>query len=349
LSAWRDRPVAQDTTAVGQALGAAPRRAARAGARTLRSVERRVTAPLHVLCYHRVADLRCDPWKLCVSPAAFAGQMAALVEAAEVVRLEHELPSHRQRALGSIGRPGRVRPRVAVTFDDGYVDTLEVALPVLERHAVPATVFVPTAFVGRRSFWWDRLDLLVLDLDRDPVRTAGALTAAGARLGSPPTAGWTTDSLHRRATDAVTGLGPDEIDALIDAAAADLGVALEPDGRPVTSDELRRLASHALITVAVHTHRHRRLTAVPAEVARNEIEVGRSTLDEMVGSTPPILAYPHGAADRSVATLAGAAGFTHALTTADRPVSLLDRDRLLPRRHPKDLDGREFREWLLSG
>src|SRR5215204_5770467 len=45
-------------------------------------------------------------------------------------------------------RPGR--PFAAITFDDGYRDTAEHALPVLRRHGAPFTVFVTTRFAWRR-------------------------------------------------------------------------------------------------------------------------------------------------------------------------------------------------------
>lgn len=40
-----------------------------------------------------------------------------------------------------------------VTFDDAYLDTYEIAAPVLQKLKVPAVVFVPTAFVGKESSW----------------------------------------------------------------------------------------------------------------------------------------------------------------------------------------------------
>jgi peptidoglycan/xylan/chitin deacetylase (PgdA/CDA1 family) len=50
---------------------------------------------------------------------------------------------------------------VVVTFDDGYVDNLRNALPILERLRVPATLFVATGPVeSQRPFWWDEFSAL---------------------------------------------------------------------------------------------------------------------------------------------------------------------------------------------
>ncbi len=52
---------------------------------------------------------------------------------------------------------------VALTFDDGYLDTLTNAGPILSRHGLPATCFVATeGLEGPHVFWWDRLAALLL-------------------------------------------------------------------------------------------------------------------------------------------------------------------------------------------
>lgn len=51
---------------------------------------------------------------------------------------------------------------VLVTFDDGYRDTYEHALPVLRRHGVPALVFITTGFLDERGVaWWDEIAWMV--------------------------------------------------------------------------------------------------------------------------------------------------------------------------------------------
>ena len=96
-----------------------------------------------ILMYHRLApidfvDQRTDDWN--VTPAVFEGHMRMLAEIAAPV------PLHTLRP-GLIGSPSE-RPRVAVTFDDGYASVCRAAVPILVRYGIPATLFVTTAFVG---------------------------------------------------------------------------------------------------------------------------------------------------------------------------------------------------------
>jgi peptidoglycan/xylan/chitin deacetylase (PgdA/CDA1 family) len=96
-----------------------------------------------VLAYHGVGEPPAgeDRHNLFVTPQRFAEQMAFLARRRRVVPLTDLLA-------------GGAGPRaVAITFDDAYRHVLETALPVLERHGFPSTVFVPTRFVGGRNEW----------------------------------------------------------------------------------------------------------------------------------------------------------------------------------------------------
>lgn len=92
---------------------------------------------LRILMYHRVAQLGHFD-QLTVTPARFEQQMQQLTQAAEVINLSEGL----NRLTARSGH----QPTVAVTFDDGYLDNLQHALPILERYRVPATIFVTTDF-----------------------------------------------------------------------------------------------------------------------------------------------------------------------------------------------------------
>ena len=102
-----------------------------------------------ILCYHRVAEGVEDPFHLCVRPGNFAAH------------LEEMSRSREPSTLADVSVPSR-RPRVVVTFDDGYRDNLANALPIAESKGVPITVFVTSGILGNHNgFWWDRLGRLL--------------------------------------------------------------------------------------------------------------------------------------------------------------------------------------------
>lgn len=117
-----------------------------------------------VLVYHAVGDCRPadDPHLLFVSPACFERQMEYLASNRRVVPLAD--------AVSESLSPGK--PVVAITFDDGYRAVLEHALPVLERRGFPATVFVPTAYVGDRNRWDEPLPVPLEIMSTAELRAA---------------------------------------------------------------------------------------------------------------------------------------------------------------------------------
>jgi len=97
-----------------------------------------------VLLYHHVGPLREQACRgLTVSPQAFARQIATMSAMGYTAILPDDWAAYARRE-GDI--PDR---SVMVTFDDAYSDLAEHALPVLEKHGYPATVFVPTSLIGQ--------------------------------------------------------------------------------------------------------------------------------------------------------------------------------------------------------
>ena len=100
---------------------------------------------LRVLFYHRVSD---DPDPLAISPRRFAEQMDLL--AAEGFRVVDVVEAGRLLASGE-----PLEGVVALSFDDGYRDVAQHALPVLDRLRFRATVFVATGVAdGTATFSW---------------------------------------------------------------------------------------------------------------------------------------------------------------------------------------------------
>ena len=104
--------------------------------------------PIPILTYHQVdtPPERGVPYRgLVVSPAAFARQMALLkmlgYRGLSMTALEPYLRGDKQ---------GRV---VGITLDDGYVNNLKHALPVLQRHGFSSTCYVVSGQMGGSNVW----------------------------------------------------------------------------------------------------------------------------------------------------------------------------------------------------
>jgi peptidoglycan/xylan/chitin deacetylase (PgdA/CDA1 family) len=99
---------------------------------------------LRILMYHSVVEAPSDPWA--VTPAQFAAQMAYLAEHQfRVVTLAD--------AARLLAQNAPLYRTVVLTFDDGYRDFLTNALPILQRYAFPAMLFVVTGRLGQTALW----------------------------------------------------------------------------------------------------------------------------------------------------------------------------------------------------
>ena len=112
-------------------------------------IARRRLAPdrrpgVRILGYHRISN---DKDVLAVTPEQFQRQLDAIVRfGATIVRLDEALT-----AL----KAGIDRRYVCLTFDDGYLDNLTEALPILREFDAPATLYVPTQLLdGHPDYYW---------------------------------------------------------------------------------------------------------------------------------------------------------------------------------------------------
>jgi len=151
-----------------------------------------------ILMYHAVSDARDDPNMLCVPPDVFAQQMTWL----------------RRRGLRGVSvgtllaamQTGSHSRMVGITFDDGYVNVLEAAVPELQRHGFGATAFIIAGRLGGTNEWDEGPAWPLMSAEQ--VRQ---LAVAGIEIGSH-------GSSHRR----LAGLSEDELSAEIEASRASL-------------------------------------------------------------------------------------------------------------------------------
>jgi peptidoglycan/xylan/chitin deacetylase (PgdA/CDA1 family) len=296
-----------------------------------------VTGRSDILLYHRVAVEGNDVFSLCVSPENFQEQVEVLARQAKVVGLDEIMKGSSKGG------------RVAITFDDGYADNLEAALPIAERYEVPFTVFVTSEMVGsKRGFWWDRL-AYALD-DRDEVDVAIPLPDGDLRirLAGPMAGSRALKALHAR----LRPLQIETIERAMNALTTQLGVSPCLSGpRILDLEQLLRLADSPLVTIGAHTTRHELLAAKSAEDQFNAISKSRSDLQRVLGSNVEHFAFPFGdveSFDESSVAQVRRVGFLTACTTVRGCVARWSNRLCLSRRAIHDWGRDEFAEHLAS-
>ena len=285
-----------------------------------------------------------------LSPGGARGRLSAFIFHRVLAEPDPLLPSepHAElfdRMLGWIASQFQVLPpleacerlyarslpaRAAViTFDDGYRDNHDVALPLLQKHRMSAAFFVATGYLNGGTMFNDR----VIEAVRGA--RAAALDAGWLGLGSLPLA---DDAQRRDAIDrllkAVKHLPPPErlvqVQRIEDACQARAA-------KDLMMSDAQVLACHrAGIALGGHTRNHPILRALPDEQAREEIEAGRDDLRAISGQAPALFAYPNGKLgddfDSRHQGMAEQAGFRFAFTT-EAGASDAGEDRFLLRRY----------------
>ena len=289
-----------------------------------------------ILCYHRVAEGVEDPFYLCVSPDHFAAHLEEISRARE--------PS----TLADVSVPSR-RPRVVVTFDDGYRDNLANALPIAEAKGVPITVFVTSGILGNHhGLWWDRLGTLLRS--RPPQVREIDLPAGGRSIRLP-----VGSSGIREDLDTVRRhlLPPrvTEIERALDSVSEQWQVGSDPppDAGTLTREDLLQLAASDTVTIGAHTVDHVRLRGRPAREQQDTISGSKTELEQSIGRAVPHFAYPFGRRDdfddRSVDAVRSAEFDTACTTIPGTARSSTDPYRL-PRRLVMDWGRPRFRAQL---
>lgn len=286
---------------------------------------------LPILMYHRVLK-EPDPLQPDVPDIRqMAEQFRALAGAFKVLRL-HE--------AAEMLREGRLPAGAAcITFDDGYRDNHDLALPLLREFRLPATVFVTTGFLNGGCMF---NDTVVETVRRLPP---GAIDLSEVGLGTR----MITDIASRRAlvtdlTRAVKYLDPQHRQDFCAELCRKAGAKLPND--LMMDDHQVRAMAHAGIDIGGHTVHHPILARISPDEARREIESNRDDLRTLTGVTPRSFAYPNGkpTLDYSAAhaRMVADAGYETAVSTAVGVASNHAHPYQLPRFMPRERSAAQF-------
>ena len=202
------------------------------------------------------------------------------------------------------------------TFDDGYRDNRDHALPVMQTHDAPMTVYVACDFAdGRGRLWWVALERLIGATDTLDVEIDGARVRFETHDANAKQAAFT------RIHDWLRSLPSDlQVQHEVSALCAKYNVDDKPIARELCMswDELKSFAQSQLVTIGAHTISHCNLAREAKSEAAREIRGSRERVEAQLQKPALHFAYPYG--DKSAAAarefkLAQDLGFNTGVTT----------------------------------
>jgi peptidoglycan/xylan/chitin deacetylase (PgdA/CDA1 family)/MoaA/NifB/PqqE/SkfB family radical SAM enzyme/GT2 family glycosyltransferase len=280
-----------------------------------------------VLAYHRVAALSPDTHRLCVSPSRFHEHMRYLREHCTPLPLLE---------LVLAARAGALPPRaVAVTFDDGYLDALTTAAPILVAERVPATFFVNTEQPAEpHEAWHDTVERILLgDADLPPRLELPPLSLAVRTAAQRSQALMTLHGVLLAASVA-------ERARLLEALARWSGRAWppRPERRVLLADEILALSRMPGCEIGSHSAHHLLLPRHDAALQRAELRQAKEWLETLLDRAIVAFAYPFGEHTDALAELVRRTPYLLAATVEPGLVTAATDAMRLPRLEVADGD-----------
>jgi peptidoglycan/xylan/chitin deacetylase (PgdA/CDA1 family) len=263
-----------------------------------------------ILAYHRIADLTPDSHGLCTPPDVFRDHMRCL---------KRDFMPMPLAELADAAAAGRIPERAAaVTLDDGYLDALTTASPILMELGIPATFFVNTERLDEEhERWFDMLERVF----------------AGQELDDLNRKAWPMDADDRR--------------ALVAEALARAGGQREhrQTHRVLTGSELRELANRPGHTIGGHTTHHLALPTQTDATKRDEVLQNKAALERLLETPVHLFSYPYGDFDAATLAIIREAGYRAAVTVQPKPLSMAVNPLLLPR---FEITSRDYLRFLMT-
>ncbi len=297
----------------------------------------RLSNRLAILIYHRVRNDADPLTPYDMKAEQFDWEMRLLHQYFNVLPLGEAVS-----ALESHTLPDRA---ICITFDDGYADQVEVALPILKKYDHSAAFFIPTGYLNGGCMWNDmvtetirfyrgrELDLTKLNLGLHKISTVTEKRETIARL-----------------LGIIKHFHPDSRKRILDYMKTLIGFDVAKN--LMMSAGSIQLLSNAGMEIGCHTKMHPILTSLSDEEADTEIRASKQMLEEIIGKPVRYFAYPNGKPYEDYmpehVEMVKQAGFEAALSTA-KGVSTTESDIFqLPRFTPWDNNHAKFMLRLMS-
>ncbi len=269
-----------------------------------------------ILMYHRIIPYRkAEPGLqegMYVEPETFDMHIQCLNNRFSIVPLS-SVPS--LTSSGNLQISGK--PICILTFDDGWLDFYRYAYPILVKNNIPATVFLPTKYIGtKKRFWTDIIaGYFVKGFNKEGTdrKSSNKIVHQLNNI---------RGEVHQKIEKAISllkDLREERIEEIIHEICAMPGIDPEEKERVfINWDEAREMFSSKLIAFGSHTDSHRILVHLTDDEIEEELSTSKSRLLSEGVIDPSFIpfCYPNGDHDENIVRKVADAGY-HAATTTN--------------------------------
>ncbi len=273
---------------------------------------------LLVIMYHDLVedDIAATDWSRWGKPtrSQFVAQVEFLQRHYRVLTVE--------QAVEEIKSAGRLaRPTAAITFDDGYDSVYHIAWPVLRKYNVPATTFLLTDWINRKTIpWWLTLTGMIKKLEFTKTPVADIEGALGIRFGRKTQTTSNELKLKRTLCSEIEAFFRDKPDETVNRLMARLddllGGGVSPEVSPLDWEQITEMAAGGM-QFGGHTCAHINIRHADPTIVEREIAESKTEIEKQIPGMVRGFAYPYGhdwAAYPETKPLLERYGFNYAVT-----------------------------------
>lgn len=287
-----------------------------------------------ILMYHRIHETDFDPWDLCVSLTHFREHLEMLSNHYDIYPLS-------SLNNGFSSQKENKRKKIFITFDDGYLDNYEKAVPLLSKFGLRATFFIPTLILNeKKHFWWELVDYIFNQNPEFPeeFNLYGLKNTFTKRLSSEicfPNKvidnEWSANSMpppdercrfYLELCNWIKERMANEQEMITAQLMEKFNIDQNHDigFNKMLTEQIAALPNKGF-ELGAHTVRHPALSFQPVEVQQQEIALSKKQLEDLTGNKITAFAYPHGQYTPYSKNIVRETGFNLACTTENKAIT----------------------------
>lgn len=211
-------------------------------------------------------------------------------------------------AYSRVGTKKSGKPRVAITFDDGFENNLTYAAPLLRKYDLPATFFISTVCVTEESdiLWPDVVDLILACTDSVTVKELEFIRSNGRMMNI---------SLGKTLQQFIKDQDCTERDAIISELSERYDIESKKKAtstekwKLMSAKQLQELSAFPLVDIGSHCHNHYNLASLSLKNAERELRTSKELLETCIGKNVRSVAFPDGSYTSDTKQLAYDCGY----------------------------------------